>query len=216
MIPDNFNKKYSFLSALPEKFQNEVLQLGTESLFKKGEIIFSEGVEGTYFCVLISGTVRIYKTAPDGKEVNMRLIHDGEMFGEVILFEDELFPVSSVALKHSKICIIPRNSFLNLLKGEEFRNDFITVIMRKQRYLAERILHLTAYDVEYRFFNFLEENYGRTSSYIIDLNKQDIASAIGTIPETLSRLLSRLKKRGIISWDENRLIINEDVWGGDD
>lgn len=211
-LSNRFSNKSSFLSALPSRFQDRVIELGVECSFRKGDIIFSEGIKGTYFCVLLEGAVRLNKTAPDGREVIVRIIRNGEMFAEVILFEDENFPVSAVALKQTKIFKIPRTQFLDLLKEEEFRNDFITVIMRKQRYLAERILHLTTYDVEERFFRFLEDTYGRKNSYIIDLNKQDIASAIGTIPETLSRLLSRLRKRGLISWTGKKLTLLDDFW----
>ena len=48
-----------------------------------------------------------------------------------------------------------------LLMEETFRCDFIAMLMRKQRYLAERILYLTAHEVEDRFFSFSESNLVR-------------------------------------------------------
>lgn len=212
MISEFFDKNKNFLAGLPARFKDALLALGHETEAERGKFVFSEGSEGTHFCVLLSGTVRLYKTAADGREVTVRLINEGEMFGEVILFENETYPVSAAAVKPSRIFMIPRTAFIAALDSTEFRNDFITVIMRKQRYLAERILHLAAYDVEERFFRFLEESYGRRDSYLIDLSKQDIAAVIGTLPETLSRLLARLKKRGVISWQGKRLIIEEKFW----
>jgi CRP/FNR family transcriptional regulator len=86
------------------------------------------------------------------------------------------------------------------------------MLMRKQRYLAERILYLTTRDVEDRFFDFLAEQYGRRESYDIPLAKKQVAAAIGTIPETFSRLLLRLKAEGIGSWEGERLSLAPGFW----
>ena len=90
-----------------------------------------------------------------------------------------------------------------LLVNDSFRNDFIAMLMRKQRYLTERILYLTSHDVEDRFFHFLVEQYGERDLYHMEMNKKDLAAAIGTIPETVSRLIKRLEAEGKISWDGN-------------
>ena len=66
---------------------------------------------------------------------------------------------------------------------------------------ADRILYLTGHDVEERFFLFLQEQFGRLESYRIPLSKKDIAAAIGTIPETFSRLLLRLRNEKKIHWE---------------
>ncbi|HDQ15282.1 MAG TPA: Crp/Fnr family transcriptional regulator, partial [Sediminispirochaeta sp.] len=157
------------------------------------------------------GAVKLYKTSPEGKEVTVRLIHRGEIFGEVVLFEDMHYPVNAAALQSSRILKISRAALLSILEEEGFRNDFIAALMRKQRYLTERILHLSAFDVEERFFSFLSDQYGQRDSYHITLSKQDIAAAIGTLPETFSRMISRLKKRGIIEWKGKELRIRQEL-----
>lgn len=128
------------------------------------------------------------------------MVHPGEPFAEVILFEQHTFPVTAIALKASLLYIIPKAQFICLLSDEQFRNDFIGMLMRKQRYLAERIRFLTMNDVEERFFIFLREQqqqsyHNRMGSF----SKKDIAAAIGTSPETYSRLLARLVEEGKIT-----------------
>ncbi|MBA7578249.1 hypothetical protein ES708_20111 [subsurface metagenome] len=88
------------------------------------------------------------------------------------------------------------------------------MLMRKQRYLADRILFLTGHDVEERFFYFLEEQYGRKGEYRILMSKKDIAAAIGTIPETFSRLLLRLKQEQKLRWEGENLYLAKDFWKG--
>jgi CRP-like cAMP-binding protein len=178
--------------------------------YSKNEILFLEGDKGNNFFYLAEGAVKIFKTSPSGQETVLRLQGPGSIFAEVILFERNEYPVSAVSISQSLAVHIPREHFLKLLDEEGFRNEFIATLMHKQRYLTDRIIYLTSLDVEERFFRFLIEHYGIRSEYDIDMTKKDIASAIGTIPETLSRLFDRLKNRGIISWDSHTLKVKKD------
>jgi CRP-like cAMP-binding protein len=74
------------------------------------------------------------------------------------------------------------------------------MLMRKQRYLAERIVQQQAHDVESRLLWFLKEQFGTQKTVTLSISKKDIAGAIGTTPETLSRLILKLKKRKLLTW----------------
>ena len=168
-------------------------------------VLFLEGDAGSAFFLLIEGTIKIFKTSPSGQETVLKLLEPGTFFGEVVLIEQGSYPVSAVAIQDSRVLRIPCGPFMKLLDEPEFRTGFIAMLMAKQRYLTERVLYLTSYDVEERFFRFLIDRYGLRTSYELDISKKDIASAIGTIPETLSRLIDRLKRREAISWTGSTL-----------
>ncbi|RPH92204.1 MAG: helix-turn-helix domain-containing protein, partial [Calditrichaeota bacterium] len=76
----------------------------------------------------------------------------------------------------------------------------------------EQIKYLSSYDVDDRFFFFLEERYGKRRRIIPSVSKKDLAAAIGTTPETLSRMLLRLKQEGLVTWEGKAMIINEKFW----
>lgn len=158
----------------------------------KKEVLFNEGDEGHAFYFLAIGAIGLYKSIESGKEVVIKIIQPGEPFAEVILFERNIYPVTAIAIKPGVVFVIHKNEFINLLNIENFRNDFISMLMKKQRYLAERIRFLTMHDVEERFFLFLKEHFGNCERVILNLSKKDIAAAIGTTPETYSRLITRL------------------------
>ena len=167
----------------------------------KKEILFLEGDKGYSLYILVSGNIQLYKPSPDGKEVVIKIIKPGEIFAEVILFEENRYPVSAVALQKSTVYMIPKHQFICLLESESFRNDFIAALMSKMRFLTGQIKYLTNHDVEERFFLFLKEHYGEKWKIKISLSKKDIAAAIGTTPETLSRLLLRLRKENKLIWE---------------
>ncbi len=189
-----------------------LLNAGSVINISHGELLFTEGEPGKHFFLLINGGIRLFKTSPAGQEVDIRLVRSGEIFAEVILFEKDMYPVSAMAVMPSSVFAVNRTAFNDLLTDEPFRKKFITNLMQKQRYLAERIVYLTSYDVEERFFRFLLDHYGRFEEIRIDMSKKDIASAIGTIPETFSRLIARLKNHGAVEWEGNRLKVSPEWW----
>jgi len=183
---------------------------------QKGEVLFTEGQKGYSLYLLASGNVQLSKSSAGGREAVIKIIGPGEIFGEVILFEQESYPVDARALKRSLLYLIPKHQLSCLLENERFRNDFIRMLMKKQRYLTDRILSLAAYDVEDRLFRFIAEQFGKREEYFVDLSKREVASAIGALPETLSRVLLRLKRQKLLSWSKKRVSLAKGFWETND
>lgn len=192
--------------------RKQIQSASAKEVYKRGDFIFNEGDEGASFYALIKGHVRLVKNSMDGKEILVRFVKPNEIFAEVILFESPVYPVTAVSIDDTELLSIKKSEILILMNNADFRNEFCAMLMRRMRYLADRILYISAFDVEERFFRFLIEKYGKKYEYTINLPRKDIASSIGTIPETLSRLTMRLKQRGIIVWDDNYLTIQKDFW----
>jgi CRP-like cAMP-binding protein len=172
---------------------------------KRKEIIFAEGDEGHSIYLLVHGNIQLSKAAPDGSERVIKIVQPGEMFAEVILFERNTYPVTATALRESTLMLVPKKAFHQLLGEEAFRNDFIATLLRKQRYLTEKILSLTTHDAEERFFRFLHEQYGDSKTITLSISKKDIAAAIGVTPETLSRLVQKLAEAKKLRWEGHTL-----------
>jgi len=203
-----------FFKGVSPKSKQALVGICMKRPLHKDEPIFAEGDAGHSLYLLASGNVRIYKSTPDGRETVIKVIGPGEIFAEVVLFERDVYPASAVALKSGVVYELPKRQFYDLLSDKDFRNDFIRMLMKKQRYLTERLHAATAYDVEERFVRFLIEHYGKKDEYRILLSKKDVASAIGTIPETLSRLLNRMQRDGKVSVDGKTIKMKPGFWNG--
>lgn len=166
----------------------------------KRTVLFHEGEDGHSMYLLNRGSIRLHKTAADGADVVIKVARPGEVFAEVVLFEAAKFPVTATALTESTVFLFPRRALRGLLRRDEFRDDFIAMLMRKQRYLAQRIVYLTTSDVEDRLLHFLREQYGEGPVFRVTISKKEVAAAIGATPETLSRLLLRLQQAGRMTW----------------
>jgi CRP/FNR family transcriptional regulator len=178
----------------------------------RGEHLFHEGDPGNELYVVDEGTVRLYKLSEAGQETTVRIVEPPEIFGEAVFFQAKTYPVSAVAVKYSALYAISRATFRTLLADESFRDGFIASLVMKLRYLSGRLHELTAYDVEERFFRFVRGHCGDALRCSIDLPKKEIAAAIGTTPETLSRLILRLRERGDIEWKGKVLRLRDGLW----
>lgn len=195
---------------MPEKMIEVLESAGRIQSLVKDEMIFFEGDRGDKIYFLTDGLVKLFKTTESDREIVVRYVRPGEMFAEVVLFESDIYPVSSMAMRESTIYYIERDYFLDLLKEKDFMRLFVSNLFKKMRYLADRVAFLNAYDVEERFFIFLNDHFGLKPVIKIDLSKAEMAEAIGTIPETMSRVLGRLKVNDIVQWDKNEIKLNVD------
>lgn len=178
--------------------------------FKKKELLFLEGDEGVSLFILLRGSVQLFKVTPEGKEVVIKIVKPGEMFAEVVLFRESTYPVNARALQDSTLLAIPRRRFITLLENSTFRDDFISNLLERLRFLVDQIQYLTNHDVEERFNLFLQNQFGDSSVIETALSKREVAGAIGTTPETLSRLLHRLKREGKLVWEGTKITRQSD------
>lgn len=179
---------------------------------KKKEWLFMEGDYGHSLYLLIEGHVQLFHTTPEGQEVVIKMVGPGELFAEAVLFEENTYPVSATALERCSLFMIPRHQFMCLLQDETFRDDFLANLMKKMRFLIRQIRYLSVSSIEDRFLSFLEDMHGRSERIVCRISKKDVASAIGTTPESLSRLLARLKKEKKCSWDGSVITVYPAVW----
>ena len=178
----------------------------------KQTVFFREGEPGEAMYLLVKGRISLSKLSLEGRETVIKVIKPGEVFAEVILFEQKNYPVTALTLTDVLAFKLLRRDLLGLLRQEDFRNDFIAMLLRKQRYLADKVQQITSQDVEDRLRSFLREQYGEVRQIRVEMNKKQLAAAIGVTPETLSRLLNQLKTRKSLIWQNREVTIAPAFW----
>ncbi len=202
-------KQVAFFKNIPTTLLQTLVTHSKILQCKNREMLFHEQESGERFFFLLDGAVKLYKSNDAGKEVTIKMVQPGELFAELIIFEDNKYPVSAMAIKKSEILAIHRDQFRVLLEDTQIRDRFITSLMQRMRYLTQRLKHVQTEDVRTRFLRFLIEKYGIEQQYIIEISKKEIAYSIGTIPETFSRMVKALVAEEKITWVKNELTIND-------
>ncbi len=205
-------KATSLFEHISQKSLHALAEICLLKNIRKKEWLFMEGYDGHSLFLLIEGHIQLLHTTPEGQEVVIKMVKPGELFAEAILFEENTYPVSALALERCSLFMIPRHQFMCLLQHEDFRNDFLANLMKKMRFLVRQIRYLSVSSIEERFFSFLEEMHGRSGRIVCRISKKDVAAAISTTPESLSRLLARLKKERKCSWDGYEITVSPEIW----
>jgi CRP/FNR family transcriptional regulator, dissimilatory nitrate respiration regulator len=196
---------------LPPEQVEDLALIVTEQVFRKGETIFSEGEEGTGFYVGVSGRIKVYKLSPEGKEQILHLFGPGEPFGEVPVFAGQRFPANAIAMEESRILFFPRSAFVGLIKRTpELALNMLAVLSLRLRRFARLIEDLSLKEVPGRlaaYLLYLQEMEKGRRDLELDVSKGQLASMLGTIPETLSRILAKMNKGGLIESEGPRIRI---------
>lgn len=171
--------------------------------FNRGEIIFSEGEEGRGFFVVIEGRIKIFKSSFEGKEQILHMFGPGEPFGEVAVFAGRNFPAYAEALENSQVLYFPRHAFITLIKKDPLlAMNMLAMLSERLQRFTRMIEDLSLKEVPSRlaaYLLYLSERQKGAGEVRLDVAKGQLASMLGTIPETLSRMLARMTQEGLIS-----------------
>lgn len=178
---------------------------------KKGEQLFSEEQPATSFFIVVSGSLKIYKLSSEGSEQILHIQKSGDLVAEAIIFDFDTYPAYCEALENTILIRLSKPDFLRLLQHfPEITFKIMSAYSRRLRLLVAKIEELSLHDVKSRLANYLINNYAvknNQNMVRLSLSKKDLASMLGTIPETLSRTLSYFKRAQLISEEKNDIII---------
>lgn len=196
---------------LPLDQLRDLASIALEKPLPRGTTIFTEGEPGDGFYVMLEGRVKIFKLSPEGKEQILHIFGPGEPFGEVPVFQGRQFPAHAITLEKSRVLYFPRNAFVALIKNNpSLALNMLALLARRLRTFTVLVDNLSLKEVPGRLaahLLYLSEHESGADSLELDVSKGQLASLLGTIPETLSRILGKMTKQGLIESDGRLLRI---------
>jgi CRP/FNR family transcriptional regulator len=188
---------------LPEAQLREIKTIAMSKNFKKGETIFSEGDPGNGFYVVAEGLVKIYKVSSEGKEQILHIFGMGEPFGEVPVFTGQQFPANAESISVSRLLFFPRGDFVDLITGNpSLALNMLAVLSMRLRQFTVQIENLSLKEVPGRlasYLLYLADEQGTDGTVSLSISKSQLASLLGTIPETLSRIFAKMTEMNLIA-----------------
>jgi CRP-like cAMP-binding protein len=181
--------------------------IAVSRIYRKGDVVFSEGDAPAYLHAIASGRVKMVKRMPSGKEVILEIMGPGDPLGAVVAYEDRPYPATAVALEDVEALLLPRSELFSMLEQHpSVVRGFLSGMARRIVELTQRIPEVAGGRVETRFallFLKLGENLGQAEGGVIfiplPLSRQDLADLTGTTLETSIRVMSRWGKEGVVS-----------------
>lgn len=201
--------------SLPQAQKVEVAKLIVQHKYAKETIIYMAGDSVGHFLILEAGQIKISQVAANGKEQLLKVMQPGDFDGESALFNGNQRNVTATALVDSNICQIDQGAFQDLLKTSSQLAVKLLAIMSKQiSELQEEKTLASTTDTTGKLAKYLLETSAALGDKIfkLPLKKKDIATYLGTTPETISRIFKQLTTDEIIESSGSTVkILDEDA-----
>lgn len=181
--------------------------------FSRGEMIYRPGDRGEVLFVLKVGRVRMFRLAPDGRELTLTEIGAGTIFGEMALFGQTMHDSFAQAVEDCLLCVISREAAMRMLESKP------AVALRLAEVLGKRLL-----SAENRLESFaLKDVRRRLATLLLELadsangpptigrryTHEELAKMIGTTRESVTLSLIDFKKRGWLDTSNHSILFRD-------
>ncbi|MDA9774077.1 Crp/Fnr family transcriptional regulator [Saprospiraceae bacterium] len=205
-------------SSLTDHQVKELDKYCVEKTFSKGDHIYSEGSKAEYIFFVVSGSVKVYTSTFEGKEVIKNIVHSENILGEQAYAGTNVRLDSAKALDNivTVVCIHVDDLRGLLQRFWELNEKFISLITKKLSRTETRVKSLIVDDARKRVIDFLKYNAkhkGRKIGFELlvkhFMTQQDIANYTGTSRQTVTSILNDLKKTNMIYFKRNSILIRD-------
>lgn len=194
------------------EFPPELKKTGIQRTYYPGEFLFHAGDPSKGIYSIEKGEVRVFDMDPEGKELEVTRLMNGDIFGEAMIFTSDSIPFYAEAVQLSQVLLISTQSILNLINQDPGVSWFFLKLMaQKCLILNKRVRSLGLETVRQRLIHYLLTRCRGNKCCQIDLtmNKGDLARFLGTVNETLSRNLRQLQEEGLIRVEGKKIHVND-------
>jgi CRP-like cAMP-binding protein len=176
--------------------------------FKKKAEVFSEGDTPLNIFFIKAGSVKIFKSHPDGKELITNIYNANDFFGFEPILEGNTYQESAVAMQDAQIITIPKQDFISLLHGHrDVASGFISLLCKKVAAKEQQLLNLAYNSVRQRTAEALLKVQQTNNQELIQISRDDLAKMVGTASESVIRVLSDFKDEALIEIESGKIKI---------
>ncbi|CAA6805749.1 MAG: Unknown protein [uncultured Sulfurovum sp.] len=192
-------KKVKTFQGLSDNELQEIIDISMVKKLSKDNILFYEGEVAEYFYVLLTGKLKCYKNDLKGKEIILHYFTQPLLIAEMPSLENITFPATAVVMTDkTEVFLMNRKKFLALLNdNKEFTFKVIKSLTQKMVELEIAINRHLIYDSTTKVCSYILEH----PKNLTKSKQKEIASFLNMAPETLSRVLNKLKKMGVLNKD---------------
>ena len=180
-------------------------------VYKKNQIIKSEGDVCDYIYYILEGEVKAYTYTSEENVYLINTIKENDIFGDIPLFSsNNIFLGNVIASKATKLILISKSEFLDLCKNENFLALYLKHNNDKFLNLQNRLKVLSQKNIREKVLFYLNKKSFALQSNIIPIeSKEKLAEYLNIPRPSLSRELIKLKNDGLIDFDRHHIILSK-------
>lgn len=206
-------RKSGIFSDLDEDYLIELSRIAQERHVKSGQFLFFEGDLVDCLYLVVTGSMKVLKHSPTGKDFIMALDGPGEILGNVLLYLGKPHPTSVQAATDTTLLVIKNEDFLTFISrhpesSSRILSRLLNIAGKRLAEATARLAEMATEDVQYRLARVLFSLFLKFEG-AISLTRRDIAEMAGTTTESAIRFLSRLRQEGVVRTERTKIVVLE-------
>ncbi|HEU4552522.1 MAG TPA: Crp/Fnr family transcriptional regulator, partial [Chitinophaga sp.] len=183
------------------------------NMYKKRQYIYSEGNHPSWLFYLQKGKVKAFRRNEDGKELITQLYNEGDFLGYTALLENTTYKDTAEAMEECKVAVVPREDFEELLySNNEVAVQLARLLARNVTIKEQQLIGLAYNSLRKKVAEALvslQQKYNPhgTSTFTIDISRDNLAAIAGTATESVVRTLAQFREEGLIDVKSGAVVI---------
>ena len=187
--------------------------IARETTLAPGAALFEQGDDSDGLYIVMSGIIRIYLTASDGREATINLLEEGEVIGEIAILDGLPRSAGAAALTDAKLIFIPTVPFCALIDtSTKLSRQIILMLCDRLRAANGQVDQAIFHDLRHRLLMLLRQIaiiHGRVEKDVamvdLDLTQGALAQMLGASREAVNKQLRALAKEGRIAVEGHQI-----------
>ena len=208
MVDSSLLSSVDLFSEVDEAVIADLAKQAVERSLWRGDVLFSEGQEPDALYIVISGRVAIANKSVDGRESVVALMEDGDLFGEMGLFDGLGRSAEARALEPSKVAEIPYGPVRAVYEAHpQLLWRVVDMLARRLRSLDEALADSVFLDVTGRTAKRLLELAGDSDEFTLPITQEELSGMVGASRERVNKAISAFIRLGWLSQTDRRYTI---------
>ena len=195
-----------YFNDLPEPLLKEIAAHTHLREYQRGDVLFWEDDPCDGLHIIEQGSAKIYRLSPQGRQYIVRILQEGDTFGEVPAFDGGMNPVNVEALEICRVWVIESEKLRALVLAHPlFAQKVLTNFGEMLRGMVRMVSEMAFYQVTHRLARLISEF--PTEEPRPHWTQEQLAAQLGTVREVVARSLKELERSGAIRIEDRRIHI---------
>jgi CRP-like cAMP-binding protein len=181
--------------------------------YSKDQVIAIEGEVASSMGIVLEGNVEVQKSFPSGRNVTIKRMKQGDIFGEALIFsKSNRYPATVISVNRSKVLFLSMDDIVKTCSSNKtFLYNFLGALSNRILILSDKLKSLSYQTIRQQIADYLMAEYKSQNSLTITIpfSRKEMAEHFGTTRPSLSRELINMKKDGLIDINKNTITIRD-------
>jgi len=205
-------RKHPIFCDLESEAFDQLCRYAKHTTLKRGATLFSKGDPGNSLCAVISGTVKMSISSPDGRSAIFNLIGPGEIFGEIAVLDVQSRTADATANTNCEIFVIDRREFLPFVRSHpELAMKFIELLCAKLRWTSDQVEQVILQNLPGRLASALirlaDKHKLAPGDRTIAVTQQEISEMVGMTRESINKQLRVWATRKWVRLEHGAIVV---------